>query len=335
MPVIDSIRIESRWTGYGEPHIATYTIMRRGDHYERLSSSVPEEKVNRFLAAITAAPVQRKTAVSGLVTPEWLLARSSEPHDNVSAPVCSVEAKQRLRQHLADPAEAVKALDEYLSASWTDDYPLMSVDVTFQDREAIHLESHQQPALMLPWTVGKSESWNPDISRAIVDLLPSGSEPRLTDRVLATAYVTEVLQGSRHEIDDLEERCVHRDFLEAVEKKFEVVRIYRGSPGWFSAYVRRADFPSNLVLTLVIRDVDKPGARAKLDRTVLRTYAYVDRARSYVGKHPEKTFAIWCADGISVAGNKGAISISDYDVRSGIVSDPHIILPDGRVTQDR
>jgi hypothetical protein len=230
---------------------------------------------------------------------------------------------------------ALKTLDEYFSGGWTDDYPLILVDVIFHDRQAIHLESRQQPALMLPWTVGKSETWNPDIPRAIVDLLPRGAELRLTDRSLATAYVQEVLRGSSDKLDDLEERCIHHVFLKAVEKKFEVVRIYHGSPGDFTAYVRRADFPSNLVLTLVIRDVDKPDARAKLDRTVLRSEAFVDQARGYVGKHPDRNFAIWCADGISVEGNEGAISISDYDAESGIVSNPRIVLPNGSVIQDR
>jgi hypothetical protein len=138
---------------------------------------------------------------------------------------------------------------------------------------------------MLPWKVGNVETWNPEISSAIVGLLPDGAEPRLTDGRLASAYVEEVARILRDKIDDIEERCVHRSFLAAVEKQFAIVRIYHGSPGWFTAYVRRADFPENLVLTLVIRDDDKPGAQSKLDRTVQRTKDYVDVVRAYVGKH--------------------------------------------------
>jgi hypothetical protein len=84
----------------------------------------------------------------------------------------------------------------------------------------------------------------------------------------------------------------------------------------------------------VIRNVDKSDAQAKLARTVQRSSAYIDLARNYVHKHPEKHFAIWCADGVSVEGNDGAIEISDYDTKSGIVSNPRIILPDGRVTRE-
>jgi hypothetical protein len=335
LPVIDSIRIESRWGGLGTPGAATYTIVRRGDHYKRRFARVPQDAVSRFAAAITAAPVERKAAVRGLATREWLTARASEPHDDVFVPVCSPEAKRLFAQHLADPEEALKAFDMYFSASWTDDNPFISIDVTFHDRQTIHLESHAQPALMLPWKVGNAETWNAEIPRAIVGLLPDGAEPRLTDRNLAVAYAGEVAQEMRVPIDDLEERCVHRSFLAAVEKEFEIVLIYHGSPGWFTAYVRRADFPANLVLTLVIRDDDKPDAQTKLERTVQRTKGYVDLVHDYIGKHPEKHFAIWCADGVSVEGNDRAVRLSEYDPGSGIVSHPRIILPDGNVTEDR
>jgi hypothetical protein len=138
----------------------------------------------------------------------------------------------------------------------------------------------------------------------------------------------------RDAIDDLEERCIHRTFLVAVEKQFEIVRIYHGSPGSFTAYVRRGDFPANLVLTLVIRDVSKPNAAAKLERSVQRTKAYVDLVRDYVAKHPEKHFAIWCADGVSAEGNHRAVKISEYDPTSGIVSHPRIIYSNGSVAED-
>jgi hypothetical protein len=334
LPVIDSIRIESRWGGLGQPSATTYTIVRRGDRYQRRFATVPQHAVERFAAAIAAAPVEWKTAMRGLATREWLMARASEPHDNVSAPVCSQEAKRLFEQRLADPEEALKSLDRYFSARWTDDYPFISIDVTFNDRQTIHLESHAQPALMLPWKVGNAETWNSEIPRAIVGLLPDGAEPRLTDRNLARAYVEEVAHEMHGAIDNLEERCVHRNFLAAVEKQFEIVRVYHGSPGWFTAYVRRADFPANLVLTLVIRDDNKPDAQAKRERTVQRTTAYLNLVHAYVGKHPEKHFAIWCADGVSVEGNDRAVEISEYDPESGIVSHPRIVLPDGSVTDD-
>lgn len=333
-PAIESIRVESRWNGLGKPGATTYVIARHGEHYERRHSPVSQAAVDRFLAAVTSPTVDRETAERSIATPEWLAARSNEPHQGVPVPVCSPEAKRLVAQYLRDPEEAHKALDQYFSSGWTDDFPFMTVDITFQDGQNIHLESSERPALMLPWAVSKTKTWNPDIPRALVDLLPTDAERRLTDQSLATAYVNTVVRSKGDELDDLEERCVHRHFIEAVEKQFEIVRIYHGSPGWFTAYVRRADFPANLVLTLVIRDDAKAGAQAKLDRTVQRSSAYVDLARSYVARYPGKHFAIWCADGISVEGNERAIKISDYDTASGIVSDSRVILPNGRVTEE-
>lgn len=334
LPVIDSIRIESRWGGLGNPSAKTYTIVRCRDHFERRSGTVPQDAIDRFVAAITAPPVARQTALRAVATREWLMARASEPHEDSPVPECSLEAKRLFEQRLADPEEAHGALGRYFSSSWTDDYPFVSIDVTLHDRQTIHLESHAQHALMLPWNVNNAETWNPEIPRAIVGLLPSRAEPRLTDRNLSSAYVEQVAQDMRDAIDDLEERCVHRSFLAAVEKQFEIVRVYHGSPGWFTAYVRRSDFPANLVLTLVIRDDDKPDAQAKLERTVQRTAGFVDLVRGYVGKHPAKHFAIWCADGVSVEGNDHAVEISEYDPASGIVSHPRIVFPDGRVTEE-
>lgn len=61
---------------------------------------------------------------------------------------------------------------------------------------------------MLPWTVAGAETWNPDIPRTLVALLPNDAELRLTDRYLARAYVQEVTNNMRGPLEDLEERCV-------------------------------------------------------------------------------------------------------------------------------
>jgi hypothetical protein len=145
----------------------------------------------------------------------------------------------------------------------------------------------------------------------------------------------EVERRARNQIEEPEERCVHRTFLKAVEKRFEVVRIYHGESGWFTAYVRRADFPENVVLTLVIRDDSKPDALRRLDLSANRADAYVDIARHYVSRFPEKHFAIWCADGISVDGDDRAVELYDYDADSGIVSNPRKVRQDGSVVEDQ
>jgi|ERR1041385_3977083 hypothetical protein len=76
MPQIDSIRIGSRWDGLGKPSDRTYEIVRRGDAYDRGDAMVPAEAVARFAAAVNAKPVDRKTALRGIATREWLSANA-------------------------------------------------------------------------------------------------------------------------------------------------------------------------------------------------------------------------------------------------------------------
>jgi hypothetical protein len=42
-------------------------------------------------------------------------------------------------------------------------------------RHTVHVESHVQQALMLPWKVGGVETWNPELARAIAALMPAGA----------------------------------------------------------------------------------------------------------------------------------------------------------------
>src|SRR5262245_15218461 len=103
LPVIDSIRIESAWSGLGEPSRATYWIVRRGDHYQRRSAPIPQAAIERLLAAVSSPPIDRNTGIQNLLTPEWLQAYSSESPSYLRVPRCSPEAKQLLKQYLADP----------------------------------------------------------------------------------------------------------------------------------------------------------------------------------------------------------------------------------------
>ena len=209
LPVIDSIRIGSNWFGLGKSRAETYEIVRHGNHYERTATRIPQVAVDRFAAAIIAAPVERKTALRGLATREWLRARASEPHGDFIS-FCSPEAKRLFEEYFVDREKAVTALDRYFSGGRLDDYPFISIDVTFGNRQPMHLESHAQPALMLPWKVGNSETWNPEIPRAIAGLLPAGAEPRLSDRSLEEAYVQRVAFEVGDALYETEERCMHR-----------------------------------------------------------------------------------------------------------------------------
>jgi len=352
MPVVDSIRIESRWGGLGTPSDKVYKVVRHGDRYFRHRAEVPAEAVDHLVAAIEAAPVERQAAIRAIATPQWLALAAKRPHENAAGiPQCSNDAKQLFARRLADPTFAGSVLDGYFSMSRTDDSPSVTVDVALHDGRTLHVESHAQPALMLPWSVGGVRTWNPELPRAIAALLPSGAEPRVSGEFLESDLAQDVAMDMHYELDEIEERCVHRDIVAAVERVFEIVHVYHGSPGDFTAYVRRGDFPPNLVLTLVIRDSEEPGALAKLDRTVQRLPAYLDVVRGFLAAHPKKSFALWCVNGTSVDAEypnlfdkndaarlnrdaDRAVALMEWDPASGYVSRERFILPGGDVLED-
>jgi|ERR1051326_718228 hypothetical protein len=349
--VVDSVRIESRWSGLGTPSDRVYKIVRRGGHNERgLRAVIPTEAVERLVSAMEAAPVEREAALRAIATPEWLASVAHQPPRNASVPSCSADAKRLFEQRVIDPAFALQVLDAYFSSPYTDDDPFVAVDVTLHGGRKLHAESSGQQALMLPWTVGSTKSWNPELPRAIAALIPAGAEPRVSGQSLEEDLAEDVGMELRYELDPLEERCVHHDMAEAVERKFEIVHIYHGSGGWFTAYVRRSDFPPNLVLTLVIRDSEKPDALGKLDRTAQRVGMYVDVVRPYLAAHPQTSFALWCADGLSVdarevfvsdenmarlkANADRAVRLLEYEPATGYVHHERFILSDGDVIEE-
>ena len=319
--VVDSIRIESRWGGLGTPSDKTYKIVRRGDQYFRGDIAVSQQAVERLMSAMNAAPVARPTALRALMTPQWLAATAHATAAGV--PQCSAEAKRVFEKRLSDPEFALRVMDEYFSERWTDDYPFVNVQVTLQTGRTMQAESHAQPALMLPWIVDEQETWNPALPRAIAALLPAGAEERISGESLASRVAQDAAREMENELEPLEERCLHRDIADATERVFKIVRIYHGAPGDFTAYVQRADFPPNLVLTLVIRDADKPGALAKLDRTVERLGTYLEIARPYLAQHRRTWFALWCDDGVS-AGDR-SVNLMEYDPETGRVGAEHVI----------
>lgn len=348
---VDSVRIESRWGGLGTPSDTVYKIVRHGERYRRGRAAVSPDAVEHLVSVIEAAPVERQAAIRAIATPEWLAEVAHAPHEYAAGvPACSDEAKQLFERRISDPAFALRVLDSHLRSVHTDDNPFVTVDVALHDGRTLHVESDAQPALMLPWRVNGADTWNPGLPRAIAALLPPGAEPRISGEILASRFVQDAAMEMRYELDEIEERCIHREIVAAVERAFEIVHVYHGSPGTFTAYVRRAGFPPNLVLTLVIRDSEKPGAQAKLDRTLQRLPGYLDVVRGFVAAHGEKSFALWCADGASVnaaephfydkateaplkRNAEHAVRLMDWEPHTGYVSHERFILPDGSVLE--
>ncbi|VTR91033.1 ankyrin repeat protein : Ankyrin repeat protein, putative OS=Trichomonas vaginalis GN=TVAG_394330 PE=4 SV=1: Ank_2: Ank [Gemmata massiliana] len=142
---VERIEVFTHWMGFSSPTVAAkLVIARHNDRFTRERalaepvSDLPTALISRFLTAL-----QRPTVPE--LTPE-----------------------------LFDVPEQV--IREHYGSIWTNDDPSVLVRVTFTDSRQIEIRSTVQHAFMLPLRVvteaGTSETFDPELSRAIAELLP-------------------------------------------------------------------------------------------------------------------------------------------------------------------
>jgi hypothetical protein len=111
-----------------------------------------------------------------------LLQAFSTNTDNVPFPKASERQRAWLTNALADVELLGEGLRGCFGTFWTDDYPSLELRFENDDGQTVEqvfrLSTRAQPSFMLPWQVydGTNEftSGNADISRAVVQVLPSG-----------------------------------------------------------------------------------------------------------------------------------------------------------------
>lgn len=288
-----SIAVHTSWAGLGDATESSHTIRRRGDGYRRgLAAAVDAEDVDRFVRAVESEPVPEEQALASIATPFWLAA-----HADVSGIHCSAAARAFLLRQWTDRGTAIAALRASFSLMTTDDYLSASVRVTLGDGRVVRVESTSQRALMLPWTVDGRETWNPEIARALVRLLPAAEREtsRLTDSALGEQllwYLTMFDQKTRSGVEALEQRCEHSKVAAALEKHFTIGRVYNSGPGVFSAELHRPQFPPNLDIDVHLVDRSPAEVAANVETLLARMGAYVDLARPFVAAHPEQKYVL-------------------------------------------
>ncbi len=161
---VERIEVFTSWTGFADPprHVAKLTVARDGNGFtwvEALAGRAGElspDRVRAVLSALTRVPVPK------------------------------------LDPSLFDlPAEVVEG---HYGSVWTDDHPEHLFRITAADGRVIELRAESQYALMLPVKVtgpdGRSETFDPQLSRALAGLLPEGylERDRLAGRLGMLEY---------------------------------------------------------------------------------------------------------------------------------------------------
>lgn len=309
---VQTIRIEARWAGLGEPIAENATVRRDGDDYVIGSRRVQAARIDELVRALTAPALSQEAGLLQLTTAEWLRSHADKSYAVLSSAQkeCSNAARNLFIATFTDRDDAIAALREHYGSTHTDDHPSMQVEVLTDAGRTLRASSHSQNALMLPWKIDEAETWNPAISRAVAALLPESSRlrGRLTDEDLTEALASAVGDQIREPWEELQERCLYSGITAALEQRFKIATVYHAWPGQFAGHLSRADLPKNLLIDVHISADESTADRLKVFFTQIEIY--IARARKFVESHPELVFELEYFDGESL----GPTSLQLHDI---------------------
>jgi hypothetical protein len=294
------VLIDAKWRGLGEPIDEHLDLVRTDNGYKQGSQFVDASVIRNLLDAMSAPPIQRDEALRGLASTRWLADTSKDSYRVLTDAqgACSPAARDLFERTYTNPQESIAALRSHYDSRHTDDFPSLVVDMRFEDGTSLVATTHSQHAMMLPWSVDRQTTWNPQISRSLGYILPNTwkQRERLSDESLATQLALEVSKRIRERWEELEEKCLYADVETSLKGRVSIQQVYHAWPGQFAAYVHVAGSPSNLVID-VHMSADKKDAVETFFKVI---GGYVDTVRPFVAAHPKTVFELWYHDGESV-----------------------------------
>jgi hypothetical protein len=264
---------------------------------------VPVADVERLARILQTAPVSQDAGLAALLSPSWLAAHAGESYGVLTAAQgeCSPDARRLFVETFSSRDHALRALREHYKHSHTDDYPSIGIEIRFVGGKVIRASSHSQHALMLPWQSEQGATWDPAISAVVASLMPGTSRQRerLLEHGLATALATETGQAIRDAWEELEERCLYKDVVKALEGRLTIERVYHAWPAQFAGYLRLPGAPPNLLIDAHMNV--NGNSTSVVDTFWKKAPIYVARVGPFVLSHPQTTFELWYEDGTSVS----------------------------------
>jgi hypothetical protein len=235
---IQSVALHSQWGGLGEPGRSDLLIQLQDGQYAANGRIIPIEKITALIEAIESPRVAEPDPENLGITTQWL---QSHVEDAARyATYLDYQAGYPDQQDLFRTAftneRTIQARLKSLYQSFhTDDYPHISVQLSFDDGELLTVCSDSQHAFMVPWKVTRggnsTETYNANISRAIFALLPAKFTNRedLTDEEpYATGLLQELASGAGMEVKTRWEAlgAQHKagDALESLKRTYQVRR---------------------------------------------------------------------------------------------------------------
>lgn len=215
---VKKIEIEYRHSGWGsidenyliKPYgddfiIVPDTARQRGHGGQAIVPTVkaiPLAQVQQLLEAWNA-PVMPRAQGLGAVAATVSSQPLTEAFEKKSADwnlACDKQARS-YKQQLASDSITYRLLDGYYGKFWTDDYPIIEVRIHRSTKTVATIRSNAQQDLMLPWKRNGMETWDPNMSHAVVTLLPEASHAR--QRLLGKSLVTDIAGDAVYDLQRL------------------------------------------------------------------------------------------------------------------------------------
>jgi hypothetical protein len=267
------IDIDSAWGGLGRAQETKVGIVRTAEGYRRDGAPLPDKAVNDLLAAMREPSLDQPALANLGIDQAWLEAHSTPDASRDSRlPGRSPAQIALYKARFADPKVAARLVREIYSPQnfHTDDYPHLTVTLTFEDGSTAVLDSLSQQNFMLPWSITvkgrETVTWNADIARAISALLPPGAANagRVSGAGLAGGLSEQLLfeiQDDWNMLDSQNRAPASIALLKSaydvrtaeVSDRHHVDYVSSGESGIdevFEATLSRRDFPKSFTVTL-------------------------------------------------------------------------------------
>lgn len=225
------IRIVSSWGGLGDSARSELLITRKADGYYANGKKVNAVLVSNLLTALNKPAIPEVDLANLGVTQEWLNANAEKGVKEYADFYYSTAAPNLQALYLSSFKNVafMKSLVPSLYQSWwTDDYPQVAVEVINADGTTLVASSRAQQLFMLPWEVARGESktktYNADIARAIVPLLPNKApnRDRLSGEDLRRTLAESVMTAIKNDWEKLDAENKAGTHLQVLKQLFFV-----------------------------------------------------------------------------------------------------------------
>ncbi len=315
---VREISIRSGWGGLGTTQDQTILIRAKSGTFVSNGKRVDRSKVEALIAALNAPTIARPELFNLGATPAWLNEQIVDPKGRFRLEVARATASQRalLSDTIKDAQQVARVVPALFSYVRTDDYPGVTVEVTFEDGSKLGAETHSYYPFMLPWSVQglNGQTYNADLSRVVANLLEKKSPNK--DRLRGSTFSYELVENTKRSIERewnlLGSQDRAGDALTALRSRYEVVAseitpyhhpeygtaTYKGEPEEMNlhATLRKATFPPGVSVGLVLRQVQ--GRVEGVDTFLANAEKYETLALSvpwlnqYIQGHPRVTVRI-------------------------------------------